>query len=73
MSALDNVRAKFKTASSGTSKGSQSPSAGSAGSSPVHIKIEGTPSAGFAGTAPDQIQMSDAALTNPLRRMKTNL
>jgi hypothetical protein len=51
VTALDRVREKFKTPIQGTSKGSKSPSAGSAGSLHEHSEFHGTPSAGFAGSS----------------------
>lgn len=49
MSILDRVREKFQTPMSGTSKTSESPSAGFAGTQDRHLKSCGTPSAGSAG------------------------
>ena len=51
MSALDRVREKFQIPMSGGSKGSKSPSAGSAASMHRHSEIHGHPSAGSAGAS----------------------
>ena len=50
MTALDRVRERFKTAMSGTSKASKSPSAGFAGTRDRHFKSCEPPSAGSAGS-----------------------
>jgi hypothetical protein len=66
MSALGRVRDKFKVPTRGTCKTSESPSAGSTGSSPAHIDVDSTPSAGSAGASPVHIDSSDADGSVPL-------
>jgi hypothetical protein len=68
MSVLDRVREKFKTPTSGSSRGSKSPSAGSAGTSAGHIENRGVPSAGFAGSPYSQTYRAGADDIVPLSR-----
>jgi hypothetical protein len=60
MSALDRVRAKFKSLMSGTGKTSISPSASFAGSSGRHSETSGTPFAGSAGSVPNGFGIFEA-------------